>query len=175
MRTDSFRGGKNFQRLPWAIGLGMRLKILKGLKEKPSPILSPLEWVLLVAGLPSSRPTTYWARTLILTPSRPTLAIYLFATPPIKLKWWLQIGGRLLIANHVDQSVWLPNEKQGTTVQILLSDPIILLHSSLAGAQFCFFRDISLLSITRHLLACKNELHNPIPLQMIVRFVKSHR
>jgi hypothetical protein len=32
----------------------------------------------------------------------------------VKLKQELQIGGGLLIANHVDQSLWLANEKQET-------------------------------------------------------------
>jgi len=38
--------------------------------------------------------------------SRPSLVIYFFATPPIKLKLGQQIGGGLLIANHLDQSLW---------------------------------------------------------------------
>ncbi len=33
----------------------------------------------------------------------------LFPTPPMKLKLRLQIGGRLLIANHLDESNYLPN------------------------------------------------------------------
>jgi hypothetical protein len=32
--------------------------------------------------------------------SNPSLVIYFFSTPHIKLKQGLQIGGRLLIANH---------------------------------------------------------------------------
>ncbi len=35
----------------------------------------------------------------------PSLVIYIFATPPIKLKLGQQIGGGLLIANHLDQSL----------------------------------------------------------------------
>jgi hypothetical protein len=35
----------------------------------------------------------------------PSLVSYFFSTPPIKLKLGQQIGGRLLIANHLDQSV----------------------------------------------------------------------
>jgi len=30
----------------------------------------------------------------------------LFSTPPLKLTLGVQIGGRLLIANHLDQSLW---------------------------------------------------------------------
>jgi hypothetical protein len=42
-----------------------------------------------------------------------------FPTPPIKLELELQIGGRrrLLIANHLDQSNYLPNQKQQTNKQ----------------------------------------------------------
>jgi hypothetical protein len=36
-----------------------------------------------------------------------------FPTPPIKLKLWLEVSGRLVIATHLDQSNYLPNEKQG--------------------------------------------------------------
>jgi hypothetical protein len=36
----------------------------------------------------------------------PNLVVHLFATPPIKLKLGQQIGGGLLIANHLDQSLW---------------------------------------------------------------------
>jgi len=39
---------------------------------------------------------------------------FLFSTSPIQLKLRLQIRERLLIANHLDQSSWLTNEKQGT-------------------------------------------------------------
>jgi hypothetical protein len=35
--------------------------------------------------------------------SHPSLVIYLFATPPIKLKLGQQIHGGLLTANHLDQ------------------------------------------------------------------------
>jgi hypothetical protein len=43
-------------------------------------------------------------------PSLLILPIYLFffPVPPIKLKLGWQIGGRLLMANHLDQSLWSP-------------------------------------------------------------------
>jgi hypothetical protein len=42
--------------------------------------------------------------------------------------------GRLLIANHLDQSLWLPNLEQGAAVRSYL------LHSSLAGVRLdCVF------------------------------------
>ncbi len=39
-----------------------------------------------------------------------SLVIWFFPTPPIKLKLVLQIGGRLLIANHLDKSLLLTNQ-----------------------------------------------------------------
>jgi hypothetical protein len=36
-----------------------------------------------------------------------------FPTPPTKLKLGLQVGGRLLVATHSEQSNYLPNQKQG--------------------------------------------------------------
>jgi hypothetical protein len=36
-----------------------------------------------------------------------------FSNPPISLKMGLQMGGRLLIATHLDQSNYLANQKQG--------------------------------------------------------------
>jgi hypothetical protein len=50
--------------------------------------------------------------------SHPSLVIYLFPTPPIKLK--LKIGGRLLIATHLDQSYYLANQQQKLTPLCLL-------------------------------------------------------
>jgi hypothetical protein len=41
----------------------------------------------------------------------------------------LQTGGEPLIANHLDESLWLANQKQGAEIRLCL------LHSSLAGAQ----------------------------------------
>jgi hypothetical protein len=52
-------------------------------------------------------------------------------TPSIQLKLEPQIGGRLLIANHLDQSLWLVDEKQGAAVRSYL------LHSSLASVRLC--------------------------------------
>jgi hypothetical protein len=44
--------------------------------------------------------------------SHPSLAIYFFQTPPIKLKLVLQIGRRLLTATHLNQSNYLANQQQ---------------------------------------------------------------
>ncbi len=44
--------------------------------------------------------------------SHPSLVLYVFPTPPIKLELGLQIGGRLLIATHLNQSNYLANEHQ---------------------------------------------------------------
>jgi hypothetical protein len=67
--------------------------------------------------------------------SPPSLVILLFATPPTEVKLTLQIGGRLLIANHLDKSLGLANEKQGTNSQIIL---IIALFSDRCTALLYF-------------------------------------
>jgi len=41
-----------------------------------------------------------------------SLVTFFFPTPPIKLKLGLQIGGRLLIATHLDKSNYLTNQQQ---------------------------------------------------------------
>jgi len=53
--------------------------------------------------------------------SHPSLVMYSFATPPIKLKLGQQIGAGLLIANHVDQSIWWANLLSSS--QTLFSTP----------------------------------------------------
>ncbi len=64
--------------------------------------------------------------------SHPSLVIYFFATPPIKTETGTAHSWELLyIANHLDQSLCLTNQKQGTAVKSYL------LHSSLAGVQLC--------------------------------------
>jgi hypothetical protein len=63
--------------------------------------------------------------------SHQSLVIYFCPTPHIKLKLGLQIGCRVLIANHLDQSLWLANQKQGAAVRSYL------LHCSLAGVRLC--------------------------------------
>jgi hypothetical protein len=55
--------------------------------------------------------------------SHPSLVIYFFATPPLKLKQ--QIGEGQLIANHLDQSLWSP----------LSTSQIIFITLFLAGAK----------------------------------------
>jgi hypothetical protein len=51
--------------------------------------------------------------------SHPSLVIYFFATPPIKLKLGQQIGGGLLIANHLDQSLEWADKKTLSSSQII--------------------------------------------------------
>jgi hypothetical protein len=43
--------------------------------------------------------------------SHPSVVIYSFPTPHIKLKLQLQMGGRLVIATHLDQSNYLANQQ----------------------------------------------------------------
>jgi len=44
--------------------------------------------------------------------SHPSLVVYFFPTPTIKLKLGLQMGGRLQIATHLDRANYLANEQQ---------------------------------------------------------------
>jgi hypothetical protein len=45
--------------------------------------------------------------------SHPSLVIYFFSTPTVKLKLGMQLGGRsLLTATHLDQSNYLTNQQQ---------------------------------------------------------------
>jgi len=77
----------------------------------------------------------------------PSLVIYFFATPPLKLKQ--QIGAGQLIANHLDQTLWSP----------LTTSQIIFITLFLAGAKrWCAFyhpmADWSImLSQNRHIFA----------------------
>ncbi len=48
--------------------------------------------------------------------SHPSIVIYFFATPPIKLKLRQQTGRGLLIANHLDESLWWANQKHWAAV-----------------------------------------------------------
>jgi hypothetical protein len=58
---------------------------------------------------------------------------YFFPTPPIKLKLGLQIGGRLLMATHLDQWNYLANQKQGAVNKYDLTVFIRL------GSESCTF------------------------------------
>jgi hypothetical protein len=63
-----------------------------------------------------------------------SLVIYFFPTLPIKLKPSLQLGGRLLVSNHLDQS--LDQERRLTRCQLeTRSSRSYLLHSSLASVR----------------------------------------
>jgi hypothetical protein len=49
--------------------------------------------------------------------SHPSLVIYVFIFQPINWKLGQQIGWGVLIANHLDQSLWWANQKQWTPVR----------------------------------------------------------
>jgi hypothetical protein len=56
----------------------------------------------------------------------------LFPNPTyIKLKLGQQIGGRLLIANHLDKSLWLVNQKQAPAVRSYLYQQYNHIHYTL--------------------------------------------
>jgi hypothetical protein len=60
---------------------------------------------LVCSCISAARMITLSASPGVLNMSHPSLVIYWFATPPGKLKLGQPIGGGLLIANHVDQSL----------------------------------------------------------------------
>jgi hypothetical protein len=61
------------------------------------------------------------------------LVMHSFATPPIKLKLGQQIGGGLLIANCLDQSLWRANEKHWVAVRSHLLHSFLQVHSTSAA------------------------------------------
>jgi hypothetical protein len=62
-----------------------------------------------------------------------------FPTPPIKLKLELQVGGRLLIATHLDQSNYIANQKQGAVNKYYLIVFIRMFPTSRAHLKCCAF------------------------------------
>jgi len=62
--------------------------------------------------------------------SHPSLVMYSFATPPIKPKLGQQIGGGLLIANHLDESLWWANQKHWVPVRSYLLHSYLQVHSA---------------------------------------------
>ncbi len=65
-------------------------------------------------------------------------------TPSIKLKLGLQVGGRLLIATHLDQSNYPANQKQGAVHKYYLTVFIRLFQ----GSEGCgFFQGPSSLAL----------------------------
>ncbi len=62
--------------------------------------------------------------------SHPSLVMYSFATPPRKLKLGQQSDGGLLITNHLDQSLWLANQKHWEAVRSYLLHSLWQVHSA---------------------------------------------
>jgi hypothetical protein len=61
--------------------------------------------------------------------SHPSLVIYFFSAPPVKLKQGQQLNGRLLIANHLDQLLlWWANEKHWAAVRSYLLHSFLQVH-----------------------------------------------
>ncbi len=82
--------------------------------------------------------------------SHPSLDMYSFATPPIKPKLRQQIGGGLLIANHLNQSLWWANQKHWVAVRSYLLHSFLQVHSAVAPftswqpPQLCWAKTIFL-------------------------------
>ncbi len=90
-----------------------------------------------------------------------------FPTPPIKLKLGLQIGGRLLIATHLDQSNFLANQQQVIGFAVPVTSPSILCKNarpktilmSQTSMFWLFFIQFSLAgSNTEHHWSCFNKV-----------------
>jgi hypothetical protein len=62
--------------------------------------------------------------------SHPSLVMYSFATPPIKLKLGQQSDGGLLITNHLDQSLWWANQKHWEALGSYLLHSFAQVHSA---------------------------------------------
>jgi hypothetical protein len=62
--------------------------------------------------------------------SHPSLVMYSFATPRIKLQLGQHIGGGLRIANHMDQSLWWANQKHWAAVRSYLVHSFLQVHSA---------------------------------------------
>jgi len=69
--------------------------------------------VLWIAFRASPAVLSMWLRKYF---SHPSLVMYSFATPPLKLKRGQQIAGGLLITHHLDQSLWWANQKHWVAV-----------------------------------------------------------
>ncbi len=63
--------------------------------------------------------------------SHPSIVLYSLAIPPLKLKLGQQIGEGLLIANHLDESLWWANQKHWAAVRSYF------LHSFLQVKRCC--------------------------------------
>ncbi len=58
-----------------------------------------------------------------------SLAVFLLAIPPIQLKLELHIRGELLIANHLNQSLWSTNQKYWAAVRCNLLHSLWEVHN----------------------------------------------
>jgi hypothetical protein len=61
--------------------------------------------------------------------SHPSLVLYCFATPRIKLKLGQQIGGGPITGNHLDKSLWWTDQKHWAAVRSYLSQSILRVHN----------------------------------------------
>jgi hypothetical protein len=91
----------------------------------------------------------------------PSLVILLFCNPTHKTETGTANMWELLIANHLDESLWWDNKEQGSRVRSYL------LHSSLACAQLCCAfhqhqqgRKTTFLSRNRHVWTFLHPLFN---------------
>jgi hypothetical protein len=105
--------GPLFWELPPTQELCPKLKICPGFVDCISSISSGAQYVTVRK--------YFW---------HPSLVMYSFATPPIKLKQGQQIAGGLLITNHLDQSLWWANQKHWAAVRSYLLHSFLQVHSA---------------------------------------------
>jgi hypothetical protein len=112
-------------------------------------------WTLLKAPISGCGSTGSWSIsssaqyvTLQKCFSHPSF-VFISPTPPIMLKFVLQIGGRLLIANQLDDSLWLADQKQRAAV--CWTKTILLGWAKLACFDFIQFH-------TEHWWSCSYPL-----------------
>jgi hypothetical protein len=66
--------------------------------------------------------------------------MYSFATPPVKLEPGQQIGDGLVIANHLDRSVWCANQRYWEPVRSYLLHSFLQVHRD--AAPFTSHRNV---------------------------------
>jgi hypothetical protein len=72
--------------------------------------------------------------------SHPSLVIYCFAIPPMKLKLGRQKGWGLLIGNHLDKSSWWTNQKHWAAVKSYLLCSFVQVQSVVAVPFTCLYK-----------------------------------
>ncbi len=90
-----------------------------------------------------------------------TFSYFVFYNPIIKLKLGQQIGGKLLIANHLEQSVWWANQKHWVAVKSYFLYSVLHVHNVSAHftshCKFCNYAEPNqyVFTVLDQILVCK--------------------